>query len=67
MVSEIRAVAQQKIDENSDVTINGLLDGGDTGIFNSLAILLRNLIDLDQDIANSFVCGVYLNGVRAGI
>ena len=67
MVSEIRAVAQQKIDENSDVTINGLLDGGDTGIFNSLAILLRNLIDLDQDIANSFVCGVYLNGVHTGI
>ena len=67
MVSEIRAVAQQKIDENSDVTINGLLDGGDTGIFNSLAMLLRNLIDLDQDIANSFVCGVYLNGVHTGI
>ena len=67
MVSEIRAIAQQKIDENSDVTINGLLDGGDTGIFNSLAMLLRNLIDLDQDIANSLVCGVYLNGVHTGI
>ena len=67
MVSEIRAVAQQKIDENSDVTINGLLDGGDTGIFNSLAMLLRNLIDLDQDVSNSLVCGVYLNGVHTGI
>ena len=67
MVSEIRSVAQQKIDENSDVTINGLLDGGDTGIFRSLAILLRNLVNLDQDIANSFVCGVYLNGVHTGI